>query len=60
MLGGCAMNNGANIAMPANADWEYIVNITKDDSWIAGNIRKYLVKLESCNYLVNGSTTTRL
>ncbi|TVY64263.1 Oxygen-dependent choline dehydrogenase [Lachnellula suecica] len=58
MLGGCAMNNGANIAMPANADYQYIADITGDDSWTAVNMRKHLVNIESCNYLPNGSTPT--
>jgi choline dehydrogenase len=58
MLGGCAMNNGANIAMPANADFQHIADITKDDSWTAENMRQYLVKLERCDYLPNGSTPT--
>lgn len=52
------MNNGANIAMPANADWQHIAGITNDDSWTAENMRKYLVKLERCNYIANGSTST--
>ncbi|CAG8954070.1 hypothetical protein HYFRA_00009171 [Hymenoscyphus fraxineus] len=58
MLGGCAMNNGANIAMPATAEWKYIADITGDDSWLEDNMRKHLVKIESCNYVPNGSTST--
>ncbi|TAQ86024.1 hypothetical protein B7494_g5653 [Chlorociboria aeruginascens] len=58
MLGGCAMNNGANIAMPATADWKHVADIMGDNSWLEENMRQYLVKLESCNYLPNGSTPT--
>lgn len=58
MLGGCAMNNGANIAMPANADFQHIADITGDTSWTAEKMRQYLVKLEHNDYLTNGSTPT--
>ncbi|KAJ3543300.1 hypothetical protein NM208_g3648 [Fusarium decemcellulare] len=54
-LGGCAMHNAATITVPPNVDWNDVAEITGDDSWTAENMRQYLVKLERCNYLRNGS-----
>ncbi|KAF4999878.1 hypothetical protein FDECE_11377 [Fusarium decemcellulare] len=54
-LGGCAMHNAATITVPPNVDWNDVAEITGDDSWTAENMRQYLVRLERCNYLQNGS-----
>ncbi|KAM0231972.1 hypothetical protein ACHAP5_010905 [Fusarium lateritium] len=55
-VGGCAMHNAASIALPADVDWDDIASMTGDDSWRTANMRQYLVNLERCNYLSNGST----
>ncbi|KAF6814068.1 choline dehydrogenase [Colletotrichum sojae] len=55
-LGGCAMHNAASISLPADVDWQDIADLTGDDSWSPANMRQYLVRLERCNYLANGST----
>lgn len=55
-VGGCAMHNSATISLPASVDWNDIAAITGDDSWQNENMRQYLVRLERCNYLPNGST----
>lgn len=55
-LGGCAMHNAASISLPAEVDWQDVADLTGDDSWSSANMRQYLVRLERCNYLVNGST----
>jgi choline dehydrogenase len=57
-LGGCTMHNAASISLPADVDWQDIVDITGDDSWTTANMRQYLVRLERCHYLANGSTPT--
>ncbi|CAN9180140.1 unnamed protein product [Alternaria alternata] len=57
-LGGCTMHNAASISLPADVDWQDIVDITGDDSWSTANMRQYLVRLERCHYLANGSTPT--
>ncbi|KAF9870238.1 hypothetical protein CkaCkLH20_12324 [Colletotrichum karsti] len=54
-LGGCAMHNAASISLPADKDWQDVADITGDESWSPANMRQYLVRLERCNYLVNGS-----
>ena len=55
-VGGCAMHNAASISLPADVDWNDIAGLTGDDSWMTVNMRQYLVNLERCNYLENGST----
>ncbi|PSN75099.1 alcohol oxidase [Corynespora cassiicola Philippines] len=57
-LGGCTMHNAASISLPADVDWQDIVDITGDDSWSTANMRQYLIRLERCHYLVNGSNPT--
>ena len=52
-LGGCAMHNAASATLPNDADWDYIAQITGDNSWKANNMRKYFVKLENNLYLPN-------
>ncbi|KAM5344208.1 hypothetical protein ACJ41O_012745 [Fusarium nematophilum] len=54
-LGGCAMHNAASLALPADADWKDIVALTGDDGWSVENMRKHFIRLERCNYLLNGS-----
>ncbi|KAF3025491.1 hypothetical protein E8E14_006449 [Neopestalotiopsis sp. 37M] len=54
-LGGCAMHNGGICALPADDDWNYIVNITGDQSWKAENMRKYFIKMENNTYLPKGT-----
>ncbi|KAF3810371.1 Oxygen-dependent choline dehydrogenase [Colletotrichum gloeosporioides] len=58
VLGGCAMHNAATISLPADVDWQDIADLTGDETWSPANMRKYLVRLERCNYLVNGSTAS--
>ncbi|KAM0226721.1 hypothetical protein ACHAPO_012125 [Fusarium lateritium] len=54
-LGGCAMHNAATLSLPADVDWNDVAEITGDNSWMSTNMRQYLVNLERCNYLQNGS-----
>ncbi|KAK7977926.1 hypothetical protein PG996_003977 [Apiospora saccharicola] len=54
-LGGCAMHNAGVCALPADADWDIIVNKTGDESWSAENMRKYWVKMEKNEDLPKGT-----
>ncbi|KAF2263880.1 alcohol oxidase [Lojkania enalia] len=49
-LGGCAMHNGCLTMNPDDLDWNYIADITGDDSWSPKNMRKYLIRLEKIHY----------
>jgi choline dehydrogenase len=55
VLGGCAMHNAGVCSMPADDDWNIIVNKTGDTSWSAENMRKYLKKIERNEYLPAGN-----
>lgn len=52
------MHNAATISLPADVDWQDIADLAGDETWSPANMRKYLVRLEQCNYLVNGSTAS--
>lgn len=54
-LGGCAMHNAGICALPSDDDWNYIVNITGDQSWNADSMRKYFVKMENNTFLPKGT-----
>ncbi|KAK1963592.1 choline dehydrogenase [Colletotrichum sublineola] len=45
-LGGCAEHNAMLAIYPHKRDWNYIKEITGDESWDAENMRKYFTKLE--------------
>jgi len=55
-LGGCAMHNGAVCSLPADDDFNIIVNKTGDKSWDAANMRKYLERIEKNEYLPSNTT----
>ncbi|KAF7938593.1 uncharacterized protein EAE98_000931 [Botrytis deweyae] len=50
-LGGCAEHNALITILPQETDWQYIQNITGDDSWEPSKMREYYKKLESCHYV---------
>jgi choline dehydrogenase len=54
VLGGCAMHNAGVCALPADDDWNIIVNKTGDESWSAENMRKYFKQIERNEYLPAG------
>ncbi|KAK4038617.1 hypothetical protein C8A01DRAFT_37456 [Parachaetomium inaequale] len=54
VLGGCAMHNAGVCSMPADDDWNIIVNKTGDASWSAKNMRKYWKRIERNQYLPAG------
>ncbi|KAI1407310.1 GMC oxidoreductase [Hypoxylon sp. FL1857] len=54
-LGGCAMHNAAVLHLPSDDNWNYIAEITGDDSWRASEMRKIYEEIENCHYLGNGT-----
>jgi choline dehydrogenase len=36
---------------PHNSDWDYIAEVTGDDSWNSDNMRRYFERLENCQYV---------
>ncbi|KAI9727417.1 MAG: hypothetical protein M1834_008423 [Cirrosporium novae-zelandiae] len=53
-LGGCSTHNAQITIYPHKSDFNYIKNITGDDSWDADNMRQYWERLERSEYLPNG------
>ena len=49
-LGGCTGHHAMIMAAPNDKDWNYIADLTGDDSWRAGKMRGYFAKLERCLY----------
>lgn len=50
-LGGCSSHNALITTYPYESDWEYLQEITGDDSWAPSNMRKYFTRLERSRYL---------
>ncbi len=50
-IGGSTANNALITVYPHANDFEYIAEITGDDSWRAENMREYFKHLENCEYL---------
>jgi choline dehydrogenase len=49
-LGGCTAHNAMITVTPQDCDWDYIAELTGDDSWKADNMHSYFARLENCNY----------
>lgn len=49
-LGGCTAHNAMITVYPHNADWDYVAELTGDDSWSATKMRKYFERMERCTY----------
>ncbi|ORX97503.1 choline dehydrogenase [Clohesyomyces aquaticus] len=54
-LGGCAAHNAMVAVLPPNEDWDYIAEVTEDDSWRAENMRRFFESVERNNYLPAGT-----
>jgi len=50
-LGGCTAHNALITVYPHESDWNKIAQLTGDESWSAGNMRRYYELLERCEYL---------
>ncbi|KAL7619449.1 hypothetical protein AAE478_009988 [Parahypoxylon ruwenzoriense] len=55
-LGGCALHNAAVLHLPSDENWDYIADITGDESWRASEMRKIFEEIENCHYLENGTS----
>jgi choline dehydrogenase len=49
-VGGCTAHNAMIFMLPHEADWDAIAALTGDPSWRARSMRKYLRRLERCEY----------
>ncbi len=49
-LGGCTAHNAMIMVYPHDADWDYIAELTGDNSWNACNMRSYFQRLEDCHH----------
>ena len=49
-LGGCTAHNAMILVYPHNADWDYIADLTGDESWRAARMRTYFERLEKCRH----------
>jgi choline dehydrogenase len=50
-LGGCTAHNAMITVVPQDSDWNYIAEVTGDDSWRAERMRPYFARLENCKYV---------
>ncbi|MEY4589663.1 MAG: hypothetical protein RL497_1739 [Pseudomonadota bacterium] len=46
-LGGCTAHNAMITVYPHNSDWDYIAEITGDNSWRSDNMRNYFQRFEN-------------
>lgn len=54
-LGGCAQHDAMNFALPPDRDWDFIANLTDDESWSAENMRSIFASIESNQYVLSDS-----
>ncbi|KAM0722724.1 hypothetical protein Q7P37_002165 [Cladosporium fusiforme] len=54
-LGGSAQVNAMNFAWSPDREWDYIANLTGDDSWGHEQMRRHLIDLENCTFVSRGS-----
>jgi choline dehydrogenase len=50
-LGGCAAHNALITVYPSNGDFDFIAEVTGDESWSAPNMRKIFERIENCHYV---------
>ncbi len=55
-LGGCTAHNAMITVVPQDQDWDYIADITHDDSWRGKKMRGYFERLENCRYVARPGT----
>ncbi|KAF2965312.1 hypothetical protein GQX73_g8258 [Xylaria multiplex] len=54
-LGGGAVIDDAVLELPPDTTWDYIANITGDNSWAAAEMRKIYEEIENSHYVKNGT-----
>src|SRR5262249_58330694 len=50
-IGGCTAHHAMITIRPNDKDWNYIAQLTGDDSWRASAMRGYFAKLERNQYI---------
>jgi choline dehydrogenase len=55
-LGGCTAHNAMITVVPQDQDWDYIAQITRDDTWAGTRMREYFERLENCHYVARPGT----
>jgi choline dehydrogenase len=55
-LGGCTAHNAMITVVPQDQDWDYIAQITRDDTWAGKKMRGYFERLENCRYVARPGT----
>ncbi len=50
-LGGCTAHNAMITVVPQDGDWNYIADLTGDESWRPAKMRGYFERLENCKYV---------
>jgi choline dehydrogenase len=50
-LGGCTAHNAMITVVPQDSDWNYIADLTGDESWRPAKMRGYFERLENCKYV---------
>ena len=50
-IGGCTASHAMITIAPNDKDWNYIADLTGDNSWRSGPMRGYFAKFECCQYL---------
>ncbi len=50
-IGGCTSHHAMIMIAPNGKDWNYIADLTGDDSWEADRMRPYFAKMERCLYI---------
>ena len=54
-LGGSAQVNAMNFAWAPDREWEYIAELTGDESWGPEHMRRHLESVENCTYVPPGT-----
>ncbi|PSN70350.1 alcohol oxidase [Corynespora cassiicola Philippines] len=54
-LGGSSQVNAMNFAWAPDNEWDYIAEVTGDDSWGHEHMRRHLMNLENCTYVPQGT-----
>lgn len=49
-LGGCTAHNAQILIYPHNSDWDYIADLTRDETWRPEKMHKYFELLENCHH----------
>ncbi|MGA8026544.1 MAG: GMC oxidoreductase [Bryobacteraceae bacterium] len=55
-LGGCTAHNAMITVIPQDSDWNYIAQVTGDDSWEAEKMRGYFERVENCGYVARSGS----